>query len=368
MKTMLLIDFVVLMVVAFVDWLVPRAGHKTRELFEDWWLRFVNMDYTCIGSFVAKLVTCRMDLSLGGRSPNLRFLCVSFVLSQIIFVLVLIWVSLAWGAIPASNFSEYLSALKTILMHLRHCILPLLAINTIFDMVSLGVTRHILRKAAKSTDIAKYASLIGLDLTIATAIVLLSAIFFANFYFAPDFPTGVMLFFVYLGFVPATLFLIASPLMIYMALTGKLSTRTTLSPCTPQNGCENPSRNSIQVFPKRVENVVIGLGVFLLLLPPIALFWLAIKNSFYVPYLNLDWSNVSLILIVSVSFTAIIPTMLNFLLLIGIFFLRLLSKPAHVGLSHFLLRLAETPRGVLYLIVIVLAVFKDLLMILLVRA
>lgn len=362
MKIALLIDFVLLVGVGFIDWLVPRTGQRTRELFEDWWLKFSDLNYTRTGSFVAGLLSRRIDMSFGSRTASPGFLFAIFIFSQTIFVLVLIWVALAWGALPTINVWDGVSALWAILLRLRHCFIPLLALNTIFDMASLAVTRHILRKAAESTELAKYSSLIALDMTIATAFVLLSAIFFANFYFAPGLLTGILLFFVYLGCVPAVMFLILGPIAIRWELKGELSKDTSKNPAhVPVDAKEGDATK-----PDLPKGVGIGLAILLIGIA-LVIVGLAIKNSFYVSFLTLDWSDISLVLIISVSFTAIIPSILNLLLLIGIFILRLLSGPAHAGVSHFLLRLAETPRGLLYLIVAVLAAVKDLFTILLVN-
>lgn len=244
-------------------------------------------------------------------------------------------------------------ALETILSRVGHALFPLLALNTIFDIISLAVTRHILRKASNTTNMKDYVGLIGLDFTIAVALVLLSAISFANFYFAPDTVTGILLFFAYLAFVPAVTFLILGPVAIRWELKGELQTHR-----SSQNlGAGTPGSHAGSSVSK-AEGIVLAIILLVISLVVIAL---AISNSFYVPYYQLDWSDISLVLIMSVSLTAIIPSILNLLVLLVLLSLRMIAWPAHTVLAHFLLRVAETNRGAIYVVVAILAALKDVL-------
>ena len=343
MKTALLIDFVVLMLLTFFCWLFPDLGKKSREVCEDWWLSFSDLDPHKIGSFVATIITRRLDASLGASLLGRRFFWVSFLLSQIIFVLIFLWISIAWGVITYGNIDFISFQISSIFQRIKHVLIPLLVFNTIFDIISLGITREILRKASSSKTLRAFTGLIGVDCLAAFSLVLLSALFFSNFYFSPGGLISILLFIVYLSFVPAVVFAILG----VVALFGRLSEKKPDSPLL-----------------SRTDDIVFAL---ILMSISAIIFGLAIKNSFYTPYLNLDFSDISLVIILAVSLTAAFPSFLNLIALMLMFLLRLVSNPAHKFISYVLLRIAETKRGVIFVSVVALTMLKDLFTIILIK-
>lgn len=343
MKTALFVDFIILMLLAFFGWLFPGLGRKSRELCEDWWLSFSDLDPHKTGSFVATIITRRLDVSLGASLLGRRFFWVSFFLSQVIFALIFLWISLAWGVITYGNISSISSQIVSIFQQIRHVLIQLLVLNTIFDIISLGITREILRKASSSKTLRAFTGLIGADCLAAFSLVLFSALFFSNFYFSPGGLISILLFYVYLSFVPAFVFafLVVAPLFGWFP--GKKPDSSSLS---------------------RKDNIVISL---ILMSISSIIFGLAIKNSFYTPYLNLDFSDISLVIILAVSLTAAFPSFLILITLMAMFLLRLISSPAHKFISHVLLRIAETKRGVIFVSVVALTMLKDLFTIILIK-
>lgn len=340
MKTLLLTDVILLILVCFFAWLYPRAGQRTRDVFGDWWLRFSELDHTKVGCYLAGILTQRMDTTFGKHLLSKRYLILSFILSQCVFLLLFLWIALAWGLVSVCSTKAIYEQALRIVHSVRHCIIPLMVTNTIFDVASLGVTREILRKASEATTLRMYGRLLGIDFLIATTFVLLSALFFSNFYFSPSVVVAVLLFIIYLSFVPCTFFLVLSPLFIIVILKDKQREMDTW--------------------------VMIGIVIFISVLAGIIIF-LTVKRSFYIPYLSLDTSDVTVILILAVSLTAAIPTALNLIALFAMFIVRVFSGPSHSVVSHLLLRLAETPRGVVYICVAILAAIKDILTVVLIK-
>lgn len=343
MKIALLCDFIVLLLLTFFVWLFPGIEKRSRELCEDWWLSFSDLEPDQIGCFVAALITRRIDTTLGTSLLGWQFLLVSFFLSQIIFVLTFLWISIAWGIITYGNITSVSSQIIIIFHQIKHVLVPLLILNTIFDIISLGVTRKILRKASVSKSLWAFTGLIGVDCLAASFLILLSAIFFSNFYFSPGLIISILLFLIYLSFVAAV---VISCWGLILILGGIHEYKTT-SPFS------------------RSQEIML---IFVVTLPiPLIVFGLAIKNSFYIPFLNLDFSDVSIIIILAVSITAAFPSFLNLITLMFMFLLKMVSSPAHKLISHILLRIAETKRGIIFISGIVLTMLKDLLTIMLIK-
>lgn len=336
MKTLLLIDILLLAFIAFVDWLFPEVRKKTKGALEEWWIRFVDLDYQRTGPAIAGRISQRIDESVGESLFAPRFLVGSVVFSLSTFLVVFVWISLAWG-LTAPSVSSTLSVLGLLIARLGHAWAPIIAIDVLFDLASLVITRHVLRSASAATAVKQYLLLIGIDSVVAVALALINTLFVGNFYFAPDLPTALALFVVYISLAMSVL----GALFIVILGVGVL----------------------VELMRRRESDFgwggLFGLSLLVAVLSFPAV--IAFRDNFYLSHLSFDTRDLAIVFLMASAATAIVPTLMNLALNILLFFLSLLARPFHAFVSRLLLRLAETDRSVLYFLLAVLTVGKDVI-------
>jgi len=332
MILLVILTSALLTTVAFLDWLYPRFNDSARDTFENWYLRLADADYKSIGPYTASLVTTRLNESLGMKSLSLRFFIITLVFSQTLFALIFLNISSIWGLTFNQAPLETSTLLELVLGRLGHALVPLIAINSLADMISLYVTRGLLRRAADSPTALTFAVLMMLDTFFAISLAAMTLFIFGHFLFAANFTDSLAAF--SLNSSILYVILIVTTIGLFLIFAG--------------------------VQQKRYKWVFWPVGGYILFLVGYSVSKI-VEAELYSSLLIFDVDDIAVVLVLAVSTTAMIPTMLGMALLVLLFFVNLLIPRIHGAASHVALQLAETKRGILSFMSIALMIAWDLI-------
>ncbi len=331
MAYLVVFNTLLLLVVAFLDWIYPRINDWAKGVFEDWYLRLSDADYKSIGPYMASLVTVRIDESLGMSRLSLRFFAIALVFSQTIFVLILINISSVWGLTFADGAFDANGLYELIVNRLGHALIPLVLINSVADMVSLYVTRDLLRRASESPTILVFIALMILDVIFAILLAALTLFVFGHFLFATNFADSLAAFALNSSILYTLLFILSIGLFLIFA------------------GAQE----------KRYRWIFWSVGGYIIFFSIVGAFKIA-EAEIYSSLLVFNIDDIAVVLVLAVSATATIPTMLGLFLLVLLFCVNLVISRVHEAAERFALLLAETKRGVLSFAFFVLLIAWDL--------
>lgn len=330
------------MLLAFFDWLTPKIEQKSKEAFQNWWLVLSDLNPGNTGQYVSCLIAKRFSETFA--KSRTHFIWSTFVLSQSVFILLFLWTAIGWGLFPNFELQPFWLNLQDIFLSIKHCIIPLLLVNTWLDMMSLGITYSILKKASISKNLQEYLKLIAIDMAFAVFFIVISGLLFTNFFMSGGIVGGYV--------VILALFSILCP-VVFLTIGIALLIEFNF----PKSG-ERDAKQSLQNI--AVPLIILCIGV--------VFFFSAKYNISVIPsMLNLNLNNIAVIFILSAALTAAFPTIINLICLVCIIVLKVLASPVHSFVSLLISRLAETRKKTIYLIVFVLAGIKDVLMVILIK-
>ena len=209
-----------------------------------------------------------------------------------------------------------------------------------------------------------FLRLIIRDAAVAIALSFASLVAFSGVYYAPDTFRGVLYLALHIAFALSVIYLLQLPAMIkWLYHEHKAFKEGHEYDDDPflQGALEKAIAGALSVFFYVLIIIPATLICFLFAFASFAVVGVELWNSFFISHYRFDTTDVSLALILTISFTAFIPRLLNILLLLFFFILRACSRPVHAAVSHVLLRLAETKPGILPLLVVILTAFLALL-------
>ena len=374
MKTFLIIQCIIYISLVLIDLLYPRVNEVSINVFKNWYNRFTKIKYRKTGFFILFFVYQKIQNILKKFLPslqvvsvkigvlielNLSFPIFSFLFSNIIFIFVTFYICISWRIISLNP--ESLLTIFSHLVSLRGTLILIILLNTLFDIFSLYITLEIINKALQNYNLIKFLELLMLDILLACLIGVFSFYFFNVLYSAPSELIAIKIFLHYILLIfVITLFFIL-----------KNGIKYALDPPRGsywQKEIDRIDRDEVMTFLLWERVLEIQLGYFFIFVDFILFIFVLITlciNKFYLPIISGIKSDFILIFVIAISLTALVPTIFTLLILSISFIIRCLSFFLYKFIERLLIRLIQTKKGFISILIFILIILQYLTTILL---